>query len=395
MITMSKEKPVILGGDSILNKVEEWPMIREVDRLDLINTFESRNWGLDGEKEKQFTKKFIDYIGCQYGHAVANGTVSLEIILRACEIGPEDEVIVPAATWIATASAVVYVGAKPVFVDISKNSFVIDPRAVEEKITERTRAIIPVHLYGQPADMGAIMEIANKYELIVIEDCAQAQGAEYEGIKTGNHGHFGSFSFQMAKLMTAGEGGFVTTNSKEYSDLIYAFKNCGRKLNEDSKQILGYNYRMTEFQAGILNKQLEIFEEQSLLRHKIGESLDAELDKIEGIYPIRYRGFVTRHGRYRYSFRYDRELFHGMDIELFYEVLRREGCLVHSIYTPVYREKLFSVHTDTTYLENTENMVRNTILLSHQMMINPSIVEKLPKILKRILKFSEEIVKEN
>ncbi|MCL2311026.1 MAG: DegT/DnrJ/EryC1/StrS family aminotransferase [Firmicutes bacterium] len=392
---MLNDKPVILGGNNILGSISEWPIITEEDRKDLVNTLDSRNWGLNGNKERLFTKNFIKYIGCKYGHAVANGTVSLEIILRSCEIGLGDEVIVPALTWIATASTVVQVGAKPVFADVSKNSFVIDPKSIEEKITAKTKAIIPVHLHGQPADMESIINIAKKHRLVVIEDCAQAQGAEFKNIKVGNCGHFGSFSFQMAKLMTAGEGGFVTTNEEKYSHLIYSFKNCGRKLNKNDKQILGYNYRMTEFQAGILNRQLEIFEKQSLLRHELGDKLDIELSKIEGIYPVGREAFVTRHGRYRYSFRYSKKLFHGMSLEIFKKSLEAEGCLVHTICTPVYREELFPINTGVTYLENTENIAKEAILLSHQMLINSSIVEKLPIIINRILKNSKEIVEKN
>lgn len=205
-----------------------------------------------------FEEKFAAFCHVKHAIAVSNGTAALHLALLLCDIGPGDEVIIPALTFIATANAVHYTGANPVFVDSDLQSWNLDHTLIEEKITPNTKAIIPVHLYGHPADMGAIMEIADKYNLFVIEDAAEAHGAEYLGKRTGGLGHIGAFSFYGNKIITTGEGGMLTTNDDELASKARLLKDHGMSTDRHYwHPVVGYNYRMTNIQASIGVAQLE------------------------------------------------------------------------------------------------------------------------------------------
>jgi len=204
----------------------------------------------------KFEKEFAAYLKIKHCVSCANGTDSLEILLRSCGIGEGDEVIVPALTWISTSEAVSSVGAIPVFVDILPNYYTINPVNIEKKISEKTKAIIPVHLYGLPAEMDEIMKIANKYKLIVIEDCAQAHGAEYKGKKIGTIGQIGFFSFYPGKNLGAyGDAGCIVTNNKNIATTARMITNHGQ-LKKHEHQIEGRNSRMDGIQAAILSVKL-------------------------------------------------------------------------------------------------------------------------------------------
>ncbi len=206
-----------------------------------------------GPKVAEFECVFADFIGVKYAIATANGTTALHTALLAHGIGPGDEVITTPFTFIASVNAILYTGARPVFVDIDE-SFNINPELIEVAITECTRAIMPVHLYGQPADMEAIGRIASKYDLIIIEDACQAHGAEFNGRKVGSFGT-GCFSFYATKNMTTGEGGMITTNDDEVAEKVRLIINHGMKVRY-CHDVLGYNYRMTEVAAAIGIEQL-------------------------------------------------------------------------------------------------------------------------------------------
>ena len=210
----------------------------------------------------EFEKAFAGYLGAEYCIGCGNGTDALEIILTSLNIGSEDEVIVPALTWISTAEAVNNVGAEPVFVDISPLTYSIDYSKIEEKITKKTKAIIPVHLYGCPADMNEILKIAEKYGIYVIEDCAQAHGAEYFGTKVGTFGIASAFSFFPSKNLGAfGDGGAVVTNNGSIADEVRKISNHGQ-LNEKHKHFrIGRNSRLDSIQASILKVKLQYLDE--------------------------------------------------------------------------------------------------------------------------------------
>jgi len=205
-----------------------------------------------------FEKKFAEFIGTKHAITVANGTVALHLILKALDVGEGDEVIVPDFTYVASANSVKYVGAKPVFVDADQKTFNIDAKKIEEKITEKTKAIMPVHIFGNPCDMDLILEIADKHSLLVIEDAAEAHGAIFNEKKAGSFGIANSFSFYGNKTMTTGEGGMITTNDDSLNEKLRILKNQGQGAGKKYyHEVLGYNYRMTNLQAAIGLAQLE------------------------------------------------------------------------------------------------------------------------------------------
>ena len=209
-----------------------------------------------GPRTKQFEKEFAEYIGVEHAVAVANGTVALDVALKALKLGPGDEVITSAFSFIASGNCILFQNAKPVFADVDPRTFNIDPSDVAEKITAKTKALIPIHMFGQPAKMDALKEIAEDNRIFLVEDAAQAHGAEYKGQKAGSIGEMGCFSFYATKNMTAGEGGMITTNDAELARKARLLINHGQnqKYHHDT---LGYNYRITELCAAIGSAQLK------------------------------------------------------------------------------------------------------------------------------------------
>lgn len=211
---------------------------------------------IGGEKVISFEADFADYIGTKNCIGVANGTDAIEIALKAIGVGEGDEVIVPALTWVSTAGAVNGVGAEPVFVDVLEDERTINPDLIADKITPRTKAIIPVHLYGLPARMSAIMEIAKKHDLYVIEDCAQAHGAEFNGQRVGTFGEIATFSFYPGKNLGAyGDAGAVVTNRDDVAETCRMLANHGQLTKHDHR-IIGRNSRLDTMQAAILQAKL-------------------------------------------------------------------------------------------------------------------------------------------
>lgn len=209
-----------------------------------------------GEYVEKFEKEFAKYVGVKYAVTTCNGTAALHTALASLDIGPGDEVLVPSFSFVATANCVLYQGAKPVFVDIDPLTWNIDPKRIGEKITNETKAIIPVHYAGQPADMDPIREIAQKHSIRVIEDAAEAHGALYKGKKAGNLSDMGCFSFYPNKNMTTGEGGIITTNNLELAEKMRMLRSHGQDQRYHHV-ILGYNYRMTDIQASLGLVQLK------------------------------------------------------------------------------------------------------------------------------------------
>jgi perosamine synthetase len=210
---------------------------------------------VQGEVVDRFESRFADMVGVRHAVAVANGTAALHLSMLAHEIGPGDEVITSPFTFVASANSALYVGARPVFVDIRDDTYNIDPTRIEEMITERTKAILPVHLYGQPAEMDAIVEIAERHNLSIIEDAAQAHGAAIDSRQVGTFGT-ACFSFYATKNVTTGEGGVVTTDSDEIADRLRLLRQHGQRQRY-RHDVLGYNYRLTDLQAAIGLVQLD------------------------------------------------------------------------------------------------------------------------------------------
>jgi perosamine synthetase len=229
-----------------------------------------------GEKVAEFEQKFAGYCGTAHAVAVNNGTAALHAALLAAGIGPGDEVIVPAFSFIATATAVSMCGAKPVFADVDEQTFNIRPDQVKERITPKTKAVIGVHLFGQPFDVDPILEICEAHAIPLIEDAAQAQGALYHGVKAGNLGKLACFSFYATKNMITGEGGMITTNDKPSSDKLRLIVNHGQS-EKYLHTMLGYNYRMTDIAAAIGIVQLKKLEKFNMRRRKNAEYYAANL----------------------------------------------------------------------------------------------------------------------
>jgi len=231
---------------------------------------------------KEFEDEFSKYLGVRYALTVSNGTIALYSALKALNIGKGDEVIVPDFSFIATASAVILSGAKPIFADIDLDTYTLSPDDVERKVTSRTKAIIPVHLYGHPADMDPLIKLAEEHNLFIIEDCAQSHGAEYRGAKTGTLGTVGAFSFYATKNLTMGEGGAVTTNSDEIAEFIKYFRNHGQNGRYNHVRI-GWNFRISSLQGAIGLAQLRKLDKMNSRRREVATLYNEALSKIECI----------------------------------------------------------------------------------------------------------------
>ncbi|MDA1315806.1 MAG: DegT/DnrJ/EryC1/StrS family aminotransferase [Acidobacteria bacterium] len=270
------QKLAIHGGQPIRTEpYPEWPVADAREEELLLAVIRSRQWGGYHPFVAEFEKLFAEMHDCRHAVSCANGSVAIEVALHAAGIGAGDEVIVPAHSFIATASAVSRVGAIPVFVDIGRETYNISPDRVQEAAGERTKAVIVVHFGGMMLDMDRIAEVAAQANLTVIEDAAHAHGAEWHGKRAGSIGQVATFSFQNSKVMTAGEGGIITTNDAELAARARSFANCGRREGHGWFEhfSLATNYRMTGFQAAVLKAQLERLPEQIRLRQKNGELL--------------------------------------------------------------------------------------------------------------------------
>jgi len=346
-------KLAIAGGVPVRTApFPSWPEFGEEERTALSLVLQGRNWGgypSPNTYAKQFNETFASFQGARYGIGVSNGTVALEISLRAGGIRPGDEVIVPAYTWVATASSVLSVQGIPVFVDSDPASYCLDPSAFEAAITPRTRAVVPVHLGMQMADMDAILAIAQKHNLLVVEDCAHAHGGQWKGRGAGSMGQFGAFSMQTSKLLTAGEGGMVLTADAASAERCETIVNCGRPSVADryKYRTIGGNFRMTEFQTALLLAQLRRLPEQSERRLGNARRLAAGLKHLRGLKPLEWDPRITRPAIYHFLLRYDPEGFAGVHRDLFLSALRAEGVPAEGpFYEPICRGPLWHFRRD-------------------------------------------------
>jgi perosamine synthetase len=267
------KKMILTAGPSITQK-----------EIDYVNDAVKNGWNEHwGDYIQKFEKSFAEYIGVKHALTTSSCTGALHLSLVALGIGSGDEVIVPDISWVATASVVKYVGAEPVFADILSDSWCIDPSSMEKHITGKTKAIIPVHLYGQPAQMDAVLEVARKHGLKVIEDAAPSIGAEYEGQKTGSFGDISGFSFQGAKLMVTGEGGMLVTDNSELFEKVIHFAEHGRSSTGFDITDVGFKYKMSNIQAALGLAQLERVDELIEKKVQIYGWYSDRLRDIEGL----------------------------------------------------------------------------------------------------------------
>lgn len=341
-----QEKLAVNGGNKVHNGTwPEWPVwdqSAEKDIIDMLRT--GRWWRGNGEHIADFEKKYAELMGVKRCLATASGTTALITALKALGVDAGDEVIVSPFTFIASYNVIFMNKALPVFADTDPETFLIDPSTIESRITERTAAILPVHIYGLPADMDSINAIAQKHQLKVVEDACQAWLAEYRSKKAGTLGDAGCFSFQNSKNLPAGEGGAVISNNEELMDKCHSLHNCGRPYGSVKRTsaypMSGSNFRMQQSQALILMSQMNRIIKDADIRLTNALYLDGKLKEIPGIVPYKLANGATRSAYHLYPFRYLSEKFNNVPRDKFIRALNAEGIPCGSGYGPQNKDGL-------------------------------------------------------
>ena len=389
-------KLAVNGGKKVIeNHSVSWPIVDSRECEAVTNIVQTGKWGhqLDDEWDsctiKKFREAFSEFVGVQYAIPCCNGSVALEVPLRVCDIGYGDEVITTPISWVASSLCATQVGAKPVFGDVDPDTFCLAPETIEPLITPKTRAIIPVHLGGHLADMDKIMAIARKHNLIVIEDCAQAHGAMCNGKQVGSMGDFGSFSFEISKLITAGEGGIIVTNDESLAVKTHAFVNAGIDYsghNTSKSGMPGWNARITDIQAAILLVQLSRFGELAQKRFINYKHLLAGLRQIDGITVL-----PEQLGReyYFFFFRYKRSDFNNCSPDRFQQAILAEGVTAWRLFPPTHCHPKFAspYNYNNVKCPVAEELAADSFMIPHQMLIGSKehtelIVEAFAKLKK-------------
>jgi dTDP-4-amino-4,6-dideoxygalactose transaminase len=337
-------KPALIGGPKTRKQAwPSWPVSDKREEETLVAAIRSGIWNRNGGKfVSGFENDYARLTGAKHCLATANGTSALITSLAALGIGPGDEVIVPPYTFVATINVVLLHHAIPVFVDSDRESFQIDATKIEAAITDRTAAIVPVHMGGNSSDLDAILAIAGKRKIPVVEDACQAHLGEWGGRKVGTLGTTGCFSFQASKNLNCGEGGAILTNDEDLVEKCYAFHNNSRGRRaagyDFSYTSQGANLRMTEFQGAMLNAQMTRLEEQTRLRQQNAKYLTSLLKEIPGIMPAKEFARCTSNAYHLYMFRYDSEKFAGLPRATFLKALAAEGVPASRGYSPLNKE---------------------------------------------------------
>jgi len=399
-----------------------WPRGGAEEKRWLNKALQSGRWfaGLQGDDPEAlgtlFGKRFADLHAARHALPVANGSVAIEMALRALGIRPGDEVIVPPYTFISTVTSVLMVGAVPVFADIHPQSYCLDPEDVQRRIGPYTRVIIPVHLAGHMADMPRLVKIAEKNNLAILEDCAQAIDAALNDKKAGTWGKLGTFSFQSNKTLTCGEGGLILTNDSGLAEKVVALRAFGRfrekqavRSSDLTCQQLSSNYRLSEFQSAVLLGQLEKFPAEDSRRQANAKRLTAGIDGIPGLDHVCVAELSMKHGYYYYLLRYEPDAYANLAPERICAALNAEGIpFVPGDRKPLYAHPVFEVkNLDATLSSEiikryrqavdlthpgcpaTEQACGRTLILRHQVLLGQSadmddIIEALWKVYKNI-----------
>jgi dTDP-4-amino-4,6-dideoxygalactose transaminase len=341
-------KLAIAGGKPLRKKrFDPWPIYTEKEKRALQDVLTNHNWGgqpFPGKHAEAFGKKFAALHTAKYGQCVNTGTVAIQAALKAIDIRPGDEVIVPAYTWEGTVGPVLLMNAVPVFVDVDPETYCLDARLVEQAITPKTRAFLPVHLGMRFADLDILIPLAAKHDIKIIEDCAHAHGGMWRDKGAGSMGDVGAFSFQSSKLITSGEGGAVITNNLEYFERVQSYINAGRRSVTDKfhHRIVGFNYRLGEFQAAVLGAQLERLPKQAKQREKNMKRFESRLQNTCGIGLLKPEPRITRLAPYGYVLKYFAAQAKDVPRAAFVAALQQEGIPCDGLfYEPVYRSSLF------------------------------------------------------
>ena len=350
-----------INGGNPIHTPSVWPPWPAPEKLsaDAINeVLTSQRWSISGfckgreSFERRFARVFADYNGVSYCVPTANGSAALVIALQALGIEPGDEIIVPGLVWVAPAVAALHVNAVPVLADIEEDTLCIAPQSVRELITDRTRAIIAVHLYCSMADMDELRQIADTHGISLIEDAAQCHGGIWRQQRAGSLGDVGVFSMHEGKPMTSGEGGAAITNRPELYEKMSQLRSSGRQYTEDPKpgdfdleevgDVVGMNYALSEFQAAVLCCALDQLDNQNTRRAANAEILEQHLRSLSGIDTIRRPKQVTLQTYYHFVFKINRESFSGKPLPLICKAISAElGIFTHPVYVPLNRNKLY------------------------------------------------------
>ena len=342
-------KLALFGGIPVRTKpFPEWPRLTSELGESVLKTLQNENWGVGSDAISRFEDAFALFHDAKYCISTSSGTTALWVALKAAGVKAGDEVIIPAYTFIATASAVLMANAVPVFVDIDEKTLNIDSDLIEATITNKTKAIMPVHIAGNPANMDKICAIGKQYGIATVEDAAQAHGAEWKGKKVGAIGKGGIFSFQTSKNMSAGEGGAIITNDDDFKEACFSYHNCGRVSGGEwyEHQHLGGNFRLNALAASMLIPQLDSIGADMDLRDKNKKFLDDVLGEIDGIELVGSYEQTTRSAQHLYIVKYKKEAFNGIHRDVFFKAMQAEGVYTYAGYSPLYREKLFVTDPD-------------------------------------------------
>ena len=345
MFAAEADKPALLGGTPVhKGGWSKWPEWRESWEPDVLKVLRSGRWyrGGSGGRVSEFEAAYAKLVGARRCLATASGTTALITSLHVMGVDAGDEVITSPYTFIATYNAILSHKALPVFADTDPTTLNMDPASIESRITERTRAIVPVHIYGMPCDMDPINAIAKKHKLAVVEDACQAWLASYKGRMCGTLGDLACFSFQNSKHIPSGEGGAVTGNSDDLVDRCQAFHNCGQAtggFQGSGYFTRGSNYRMQHFQAAILLQQFDKLVKETEVRRANADYLTAGLKEVPGIEPVRLPE-ESQAVWHLYAFRYDAARFNGLSRGKFMKALRAEGIPCSGGYHEQYNDGL-------------------------------------------------------
>ena len=365
-------KLAINGGEKTRhNLFPKHPIIGDEEKKQVMEVLDSGNLStfiaspgenfLGGKKIKEFEHKFAEYIGTRFAVAFNSASSALHAAVVATEVNPGEEVIVPPTTFTSTATSSLMNNAIPVFVDVKSDTYCMDPSKLENVKTSLSRAIIPVHLFGQACDMDEIMSFAKKNNLKVIEDCAQAPGATYKGKTLGTIGDCGIFSFQESKNLTTGEGGMLVTDNEEIAKISQMVRNHGEVVVSELKErsykseFLGYGYRMTEIEAAIGIAQLSKLDKLNDERIKLGTYLSTEINKIDGLEHVKYDH--VKHVYWMFGFTFDEEKI-GVTRNIFCEALKAEGIPCFAGYVkPLYLSPLYLEKRAFAFKHYTGNVI--------------------------------------
>jgi dTDP-4-amino-4,6-dideoxygalactose transaminase len=331
ILNIQNDKPALLGGPKTFDgRFSSWPIYDRTEEQALLEVLHSDKWGrLDGDVTAKFEAEFAKYMGMKHALGTSGGTTALSSMLGALGVGPGDEVIIPAYTFVATYNVVVLNYALPIIIDTDIESFQIDTKKMEKAITKQTKVLMPVHMGGIPADLDKIVAMGQKHNIPIVEDACQAPGSEWRGKKVGSWGVGGAFSFQSSKNLNCAEGGAVTTNDSEFHKACYAFHHQGETgaaaTFGTGIGTRGANYRMSEWQSRMLLAQMTRFKEQDTRRTENATYLSNLLKDVKGIIPAKPYAATTNVSYHLFMYRYDQRQFAGMSRDRFIEAMRAEG----------------------------------------------------------------------